>query len=113
VGITGRFSRAAFGYEPTREAAMSAVAKSWRRKRKAWNNRSLSSSSLLRTPTAYPWQAKEIKTMRTPSWLRFASSQKSDELNKIRRRTDQMLRHRETQKDQEGEGPEIETAQAN
>jgi hypothetical protein len=51
--------------------------------------------------------------MRTPSWLRFALSPKSDELSKIRRRTDQMLRHREIQKDQEGEGPERETAQAN
>jgi hypothetical protein len=28
--------RAAHGYEPTREAAMAAFAKSWRRERKAW-----------------------------------------------------------------------------
>jgi len=52
--------------------------------------------------------------MRTPRWLRFAMSPKSDELNKIRRRTDLMLRHQEAQKEQEGtESEKRETALSN
>jgi hypothetical protein len=50
--------------------------------------------------------------MRTPRWLRFALNPKSDELNKIRRRTDQMLMHQEAQKEQEGAPPEREITQA-
>jgi hypothetical protein len=38
--------------------------------------------------------------MRMPSWLPFPSTSKSEELGKVRRRTDQILKHQEAQKEQ-------------
>jgi len=38
--------------------------------------------------------------MRIPSWLPFPSTSKSEELSKVRRRTDQILKHQEAQKEQ-------------
>jgi hypothetical protein len=35
-----------------------------------------------------------------PSWLPFPSTPKSDELSKVRRKTDQILKHQEAQKEQ-------------
>ena len=43
--------------------------------------------------------------MRMPWWLRFLNP-KSDEISKIRRRTDQMLVHQEAQKEQESAAQE-------
>jgi len=57
--------------------------------------------------------SEENKTMRTPRWLRFALNPKSDELNEIRRRTDQMFRQQEAKKEQEGAGSQRETALTN
>jgi hypothetical protein len=54
-----------------------------------------------------------MTTMRAPRWFRFALNPKSDELSNVRRRTDQMLRHQEAQKEQESAASEKEAAQAN
>jgi hypothetical protein len=67
---------------------------------------------LLPRPPAYSGKLRRLRPMRTPRWLRFALNPKSDELNKIRRRTDQMLMHQEAQKEQEGAAPEREITQA-
>ena len=38
--------------------------------------------------------------MRIPRWLPFPSTSKSEELSKVRRKTDQILKHQEAQKEQ-------------
>jgi hypothetical protein len=52
--------------------------------------------------------------VKKPNWLGWRSdSRKSDNLKKVRQRTDQMIKHQAAQKEPQGDGQQKEARQAN